>query len=195
MRPEHLPNWQPHEQIKLLLRRHPWIIIRHGLITLFIGLIPVAAYFLIRYTAPAILEDQTGLRWILIIVGTSLYALLTWLFFFTGWLDYYLDVWIVTTERIVSIEQRGLFARTIAEQRLSRVQDVSSVTQGKIATLLNYGDVRVQTAGTEERFVFEQVPNPERVCQQILEAHDAWVQAHPEAVRFADGKVALKGKG
>jgi uncharacterized membrane protein YdbT with pleckstrin-like domain len=104
---------------------------------------------------------------------------MVWLFLFTAWVDYYLDVWIVTSERIVSMEQKGLFSRVTAELRLSRVQDVTSIQKGKMATFLNYGQVQVQTAAAQQEFVFEEIPNPTKVAQVILETHDAWVQAHP----------------
>lgn len=187
-----LPNWQPNETIVLLLRRHPWVMFRIVLVFLLIVAVPIVAYFLMQSANPDFFDNADTLRTALLTVGVSLYALMAWLFLFTAWVDYYLDVWIVTTERIISMEQHGLFSRTTAEQRLSRVQDVTSIQKGKIPTVLNFGNVKVQTAGTESEFLFEQVPNPDRVAQKILELHDSWLQAHPDATRQTESPGAVK---
>jgi uncharacterized membrane protein YdbT with pleckstrin-like domain len=175
----HLPNALPNERTLLLLRRHPWILLRIVFVFLFLVAVPFAVYFLVNAMNPNFLDEGGSLRVALLTVGMSLYALMVWLFLFTAWVDYYLDVWIVTSERIVSMEQKGLFSRVTAELRLSRVQDVTSIQKGKMATFLNYGQVQVQTAAAQQEFVFEEIPNPTKVAQVILETHDAWVQAHP----------------
>ena len=52
----------------------------------------------------------------------------------------------MTNDRIVDIEQHGLFSRTISEVDLFRIQDVTVDIHGIIATLLNYGNLTVKTA-------------------------------------------------
>ena len=98
----------------------------------------------------------------------SAYYLFIWLFFFHAFVDYYLDIWIVTDRRIVNIEQKGLFAREVSEQKLFRIQDVTSELKGIIPTFLNFGTVYIQTAAEEPRFVFKQIPDPGRVAQTII---------------------------
>ena len=51
-------------------------------------------------------------------------------FAFIEFTDYYLDTWIVTTERIISIEQKGLFERTASELDLISVQDATAEVHG-----------------------------------------------------------------
>jgi uncharacterized membrane protein YdbT with pleckstrin-like domain len=85
----------------------------------------------------------------------------------TQFTDYYLDTWIVTNERIINIEQKGLFSRIVSELHLNQVQDVTSETHGIVATFLSYGDVHIQTAGARERFNFKQIDNPEKIKQII----------------------------
>jgi hypothetical protein len=79
-----------------------------------------------------------------------------------------LDVWIITNERIIDIQQKGFFSRVISEQRHYRIQDVTSEVNGIIATVLKYGNVYVQTAGSKQRFFFHEVPNPEEVRNTII---------------------------
>jgi len=98
----------------------------------------------------------------------SLFLMLTWVFSFTIWIDYYLDVWIITEKRIVNVEQRGLFNRQVSELEHIRVQDVTTDVKGFFPTFLNYGDVFIQTAGEKERFNFESVPNPYAIKDLIM---------------------------
>lgn len=81
---------------------------------------------------------------------------------------YLLDSWIVSSKRIINNTQQGFFNRTISETQLLRVQDVSVKISGMIPTVLHFGDVEIQTAGTTEKFVFEQIPNPEQVKDEIM---------------------------
>ena len=105
-----------------------------------------------------------------------------WFFFFPQFVDYYLDAWVITNDRIVNVEQQGLFARTVSELDLYKIQDVTSEVRGLIPTLFNYGNVHVQTAGTQERFVFEQVPNPHEIRKRIMVLVDEDRKYHPSTV-------------
>ena len=88
-------------------------------------------------------------------------------FLYAQWVDYYLDIWIVTTHRIINIEQKGLFRRFIAEHDLDVVQDISVEEQGMLETFLGFGDIHVQTAGATQYFVFKEVPNPFEIGEEI----------------------------
>lgn len=103
----------------------------------------------------------------IVVLFTTIYYLYVWLFVLHTFVDYYLDVWIVTNHRIVNVEQRGLFNRTISEQRLYRIQDVTSEIKGMFATFLDYGTVYLQTAGEKTRFVFKQIKGPQRCANKI----------------------------
>lgn len=175
---------RPDEEVVLLLRRHWHALLRHFLYFIAEIILPLIAFLVfIRFTNFALAKDNPVS--ILIILSASAYYLFIWLFFFNHWIDYYLDVWIVSNQRIINIEQKGLFSRTIAELNVERIQDVTSDVQGKLATVLDFGDVHIQTAGEEKRFIFEEVPKPRQVAAKIIELHQ-------EAVKkaIAEGKMA-----
>ncbi len=110
---------------------------------------------------------------VLLKLALSFYYLSVWLFFWSSWVDHYLDIWIITNERILTFEQRGLFNRATSELRLARVQDVSAQVKGLAGTVLNFGVVRVQTAGAASQFIFDFVSNPHKIAEQILQLADA----------------------
>ena len=92
-----------------------------------------------------------------------------WIFSFMIWIDYYFDVWIITSQRIVNVEQKGLFTRKVSELRYEKIQDVTTEVSGFIPTIINYGDVQIQTAGEDEEFMFRTVSDPYKIKSIIVE--------------------------
>jgi hypothetical protein len=113
-----------------------------------------------------------------------------WLILFVVWIDYYLDVWIVTTKRIVNIEQVGLFNRQISELEHSKIQDVTSEVKGFLPTFFQYGYVYVQTAAEKARFTFKQIPDPVWVRNIIMQLQKyAELQSKRREGEILRGKV------
>lgn len=164
---DHLPNAIPDEKIIHILHRHPitifWLIIGY-IVTL--AMVPASLIYLPLFQ-PELVANPALMP--IIVLGGSAFFLFVWLFLFQNFMDYYLDVWIVTSKRVLNIEQTGLFIRTVSELRLYRVQDVTSTVKGVAATLFDYGDVEIQTAGEKTRFIFEQIPHPNNISKSILE--------------------------
>ena len=105
-------------------------------------------------------------------IFAGFFVLAVWLFVMQEFVDYYLDMWIVTDERIIDISQHGLFKRTSAELHLENIVDVTAQVIGVLPTMLNYGDVLIQTPGEVVRFHFKQIPRPEEVRQMVLKLVD-----------------------
>ena len=160
-----IPNRQKDEKLILFLRRHPIILVGKWLLYLLLATIPILLYFFLSYTYPQILESKISYPFLFLLA--SVYYLYVLLFLFNAYIDYQLDVWIVTNQRIINIEQKGLFNREIAEHSLERIQDVSGLQKGIFETFFSYGDVHVQTAGEIQRFIFRQVDNPFEVVRVI----------------------------
>ena len=178
---QHLPNQKEFEKTIFSIRRH-WIVpLKLTLMFLFGAALPVVFYFVIQDTSPWIL--QGAVTYPVLILVMSAYVLAIWLLYFNGLIDYYLDVWIVTNERIINIEQKGLFSRTIAELKLYRVQDAKAEVTGILHTLLDYGTITVQTAGEEAHFTFQQIPEPYKISRQILELVEEDRQQHLEEIK------------
>lgn len=103
----------------------------------------------------------------LAIYAVSIFVFLLSVLAFIGWVDYWLDVWIVTDERIIDIEQIGMFRHELSEFGLDKVQDVTVEIPGFIATFLRYGKLIIHTAG-ERSFEINDLPNPHLVKDLIL---------------------------
>jgi membrane protein YdbS with pleckstrin-like domain len=185
----HHPEWmsalRPNEQIVLFFRRHWTVLIFRLFLFILFAIIPfiVLAVLLQIWTPQLQPLDFFSVAGILLL---SAYYLFVWLFFLHEWIDYDLDLWIVTNQRILDIEQRGLFSRTISELAISQVEDVTSVVKGKLATFLNYGTVEIQTAGEKSRFVFEHVPFPRKITETIIHCHTLAIQGLRPSAQSTD---------
>lgn len=156
---------QKDEKIVYFLRHH-WIVYLYPAVVAFMmALLPLVGGIIIQQSRIQLSSMLSGV----LTIALSIYYLLVWLFLFSAFLASYLDVWVVTTHRIVYIEQHSLFSRTIAEQPLFRVQDVTSDVKGVLSTFMGYGNIRVQTAGALEQFEFNAIRNPLDVSRTIFQ--------------------------
>lgn len=152
------------ERILAVVRKHWFVMARTAIIMALLLLLPPAVLGIMPlvpvFASEAMLDSSVNFI-------MSLYVMVILLFFFLFWMDYYLDVWIVTDQRIIDINQRGLFSRDISEIPLSRVQDVTIEIHGIIETFLKFGTMRIQTAG-EREFAIEDAPRLYEIKDIIL---------------------------
>jgi hypothetical protein len=161
----HFKGQHQNEQIIKIVRRHWFNVLQQFLIFFAIILVLIIAAAI----TPSITEDFSISQFSnIFIFAESTIAILVWIFMFFVWIDYYFDVWIITDERIVNIEQKGLFSRAVSELEFSKIQDVSTDVKGVIPTVLNFGEVYVQTAGTAGKFVFHKIPDPYHIKAIIM---------------------------
>lgn len=152
------------EKIILVRRRH-WFKLLESVGGLIFGLLIVLAVpFFIAIAYGDIFRNFTNE----IFLGAGLMAQLFLVALFLVIIDYHLDVWIITNERLVFIELKGLFNRKVSSVHFRNVQDVSVEVKGVLPTLLNYGNLQVQTAGEFNEFIFKDVPHPYELKDKIL---------------------------
>ncbi|MDO8558450.1 MAG: PH domain-containing protein [bacterium] len=162
---KHFLGQHEKETIIAVTRPH-WIVFLGSAGTSFILVLAVPlALLLLNISIPQILEGAAqDILWLL----AALWLYAVWAFTFLSWSKYWFDVAIITTERIVKIDQHDIFHREISEFLISRVQDVRVEIKGALATTLKFGDLVVGTAGEGPAFTFKTIPHPERVKDIIL---------------------------
>ena len=155
-------NQETDEEVILLVRRAlitnvPWIIT-----TLILILIPLVIFIASELFSPffkisASTQLVMLLFYYLAIIGFILVE-------FTIW---YFNVGLVTNRRIIDLDVSGILFKHSAETRLELIEDVSYSQVGSVRSILNYGDVHMQTAGTISNFEFDRTPEPARVVRII----------------------------
>ena len=184
---KHLFKLKPYEHVEMLIRKHPIFLVWDIVLFAILAAIPLGVMLLLQQVSPTLLTGAISMP-IVAVLG-SIYYLAIWLFFFSMAIDYYLDIWVVTNDRLIAVQQQGLFARTISEMDLWLVQDVTSEVKGISATIFGYGTLSLETAGKEERFHFINAADPSHVRQHILTLAEADRKYHVGGVELQ--KVGL----
>lgn len=176
------PGKHTEEKVIAVIHRHWFDIFAH----LLSGLLMVAVLLGSLVVLPALYPDiARGQHAAFFFFMENTFLLFLWTYLFLIWIDVWFDVWIITNERIVNIEQKGLFVRHISELRFSQVQDVTSEVEGILPSILDYGEVFVQTAAEQTRFIFRNVPNPIGIKDLVMRlARNAREDDIEEAVKL-----------
>lgn len=153
----HFSGQREGEEVIAVLHRHWFNIIQNFFSIFAILFILIGGYLFLPSIFPALKEKPFNLIFAFL---ENFGLIIVFVLSFLIWIDYYLDIWIITSQRVVNVEQKGLFSRDVSELNLEKIQDITTEVQGVIPTFLNYGDVYIQTAGEKERFVFADIPNP-----------------------------------
>ena len=101
-------------------------------------------------------------------ITLGIWLLIVWTSAWGAFTRYFLNAWVLTNRRIATIKQRRFFYREVASLLLPRVQDVSTDVSGVISSLLNIGNIKVQSAGAEIEFTMRGIPRPEQMRDIIL---------------------------
>lgn len=158
------------EQMLIQVRKHWFVITMQLLSVCIMGLFPIALYIgAVTFLASVIdLAPYTAV----LIAAYAMWLLIIWMILFNIWTNYYLDVWTITTKRIIAVDQHGFFFRNTASFRLERLQDTQISINGILATLLDYGSIDIHTAHAEESFKAYNLPKPGELKAMILHATD-----------------------
>lgn len=90
----------------------------------------------------------------------------------------------VTDKNVVEIMQKSIFERKISHISLANVEDVTSEQRGIFSSVLNFGTLKIETAGEQANFIFNLCPHPNRVAKIILDAKDDFIQKTGKAGSF-----------
>lgn len=104
-----------------------------------------------------------------LVTASGIFTSFALVFTAVTWFDFYFDIHIVTDRRIIDINQNRLFSRNISELTLEDVEDVSLEYVGILATVFNYGQITIQTAGTRNNFTFHNIAHPREVAAIIVD--------------------------
>jgi len=171
-------NLRPNETVKYIVRHHWAGFVSTVLLVFGMAMIPVLALIVVHYALPNPTPD--AVYTIIVVISAFVIFLLT--FLFSSWINYYYDIIIITSERMINVNQVGMLARQTSELSLRQIQDASAQVHGFWQTTLNYGLIVIQTAGEssgersirtglEGLFSVPDVPDPNRLARTILELH------------------------
>ncbi|MEK9178267.1 MAG: hypothetical protein AAB801_00635 [Patescibacteria group bacterium] len=153
-------NLDDGEKILLFLRRHlitnfPWII-KAALASL----VPLLFLIFLSFFGVILPDNYT-----FILILFYYLALLGYIF--VQFISWFFNITLVTNQRVVDIDFSQLVFESVAATKHPQIEDVSYHQVGVLASVFDYGDVTVQTAGAASSFLFAQVPHPEKAVHLI----------------------------
>ncbi len=100
--------------------------------------------------------------------------LLVFIWRFEDWRN---DTFQVTDRYVVDIDRAPFgFGESRKQAELGNVQNVNADRPGFFQTILNFGNVHIETAGASADITFEQVANPSRVQSDIFARREQYAQ-------------------
>jgi hypothetical protein len=151
----------PDEKSVFLVRRHKLFFYLPIVLFFILALLPFIFVSFINLDFYQKFQD-------LILFLEIVYLSILWLGLFLNLMLYSLTTLIITNKRIIRIEERGLFNYDRAELELNKIQDISVNISGILGNFLNFGDISIQSAGTENKFNIYFVSNPLKLKDVIL---------------------------
>jgi hypothetical protein len=167
-------NQKSDEDIILFLRAHfitniGWIF----LASIFV-LIPIIILLILPSFGISLIPFQNSIS--LTIILTIFYYMIVFSYVFINFLHWFYNSFIVTNQRVVDIDYSDIVLHNISLTKLTHLQDVTYSQSGFIPSFFNYGNIFVQTAGTEVNFEAYSVPKP-RDAVHIIE--EMMGKSHP----------------
>jgi len=170
---------EPGEEVLKVVRKHWFIIVAELFGTVIMALFPF--FLLVAFSfipTDLIPESLSGLPLPQLITwAIAGWLVMTLMASYAIWTHYYLDLWVITDRRIIVIDQISFFNRKVSSFRLERMQDIKVTVTGVLATFLNFGTIRAQTASSaESNFKTAGLPDPRGLQSLIQGAMDRRLQ-------------------
>lgn len=156
-----ITNLRPWEKVVVTIKRH-WIVFVSLAFYLFFAVILNIMTFVALWTS------------YIIIASVSLFSMFMLLFLYIKWLNHELDMFIITNNRIIWVEQISFLNRTISECNLWQVQEVNAHTKWLFSNIFDYWDITIQTAWNATNFEMTYAPNAMRASRLILNVVDSY---------------------
>ena len=129
-----LQNMRPWEEVLMVVKRH-WIVYVMLFIYFFSGVIVTFMIFFFFWL-------NTWWYMLNIILWLILSIIL-----YIEWLNHELDMYVVTNNRVIGLEQIAFLNRAVTECNLWQIQEVNSKAKWLFANIFNYWTLSIQTAG------------------------------------------------
>ncbi len=168
------------EEILLEVRKHWFVLCMNVIGVVILAILPLP-FFAVAMSSTTI-TTLIPVNDAFMVTLYCAWLIIQWMVLFSIWTNYYLDVWTVTNKRLIAVDQKGFFRRSMASFRLERMQDIKVSIDGIVATFLDYGTLEIQTAGEEEHFKVTGIPSPADIKALIVNSSDNLMPHRAQAV-------------
>ena len=154
-----LQNMRPWEEVLMVVKRH-WIVYIMLFIYFFSGVIVTFMIFFFFWL-------NTWWYMLNIILWLILSIIL-----YIEWLNHELDMYVVTNNRVIGLEQIAFLNRAVTECNLWQIQEVNSKAKWLFANIFNYWTLSIQTAWSKTTLRMDFCPDVMQTSRKILNVVD-----------------------
>ncbi len=157
-------NQKDTEEVLLSLRAHPITLLPIIFNSLFL--------IIITFFSSFILGQFLTVAQLFFLTVFSAFAIFVYFWFLL--VNWYFNIGIVTNEQIIDVDFNALTFRNVSRTELSHIEDISVKSSGFFSSIIDFGNVFVQTAGSEINTEFNNVPHPAKaahIIQDILKEY------------------------
>lgn len=149
------------EPVLLMLRQHPIVNVTWILLTILLIIAPIIVLPYIPFLEflPARFQFVAILGWYTMTFGYALEKFLIWFF----------NIYLITDERVVDMDFYNLLFKKISEAKIENIEDITTSNNGLLQSIIDFGDIRIQTAAEIPEIQFERVPHPDQVAKFLSE--------------------------
>ncbi len=145
------------EEILLVLRAHPITQLPWILNGIFVALLLAV----VNMVGAGIFSGSQ-----LIVLNVGMCAFISAYYWF-NFLAYFFNVGIITNHRVLDVDFNAVIYKEITEAKIQKIEDITAKSSGYFGSVFNYGNVFVQTAGSELNIEFINVPRPTEIVKII----------------------------
>ena len=159
-------NQREEEEVLLSLRAHPITLVP----TLINSIIIVALIFLSSFILGQFFNPAQ------LFYTMTFFFFVTFVYLWFQIMNWYFNIGIVTNKQIVDVDFSALSYRNVTRTELTHVEDISVKVSGFFSSIFNYGNVFIQTAGSEINTEFMQIPHPAlaaHIIQEIIKQDES----------------------
>lgn len=144
------------EEVIYVFRRHP-VVMRKGLLAILVGIligqIPLLIWPPMEISLTPFLPMIGGM-----VLGSFV--------LFYQWIGWFYTVFIISDQRFIQIQQKGLFNRSVIDIGLDKIQNINFQIAGFEETVLGFGTILIQTFVGD--LVLDKIHHPAMVQEKIL---------------------------
>lgn len=171
------PGQKDGEKVIKVKRKHLATLVEPAIKTL-VFLVP-ATFILLKFNTPYLVVFS----FIVFVLSLS-YGLYKWVI-------WYGEIYIITSERVIGIFQKGIFSRKVAEIAFDRVNDVTFEVVGALSTAFGLGTVSIHSGNN--LLELRGVSNPRSLQTEIIDlvekkSEDKKQKAAKELVELIKGE-------
>lgn len=145
------------EEVVVVLHQHPWFFFRPGVKIIGLAILVILVVKFAGFSTLFTIVFFASLPVAAYIIGHN-------------WFSWINTTYVLTSERIIAVEQKNWFARSVTEAPLANIMTVTHDINGPVKSLLNFGNVMIRASGaSENEIVLRDVLDPFEIQQKILD--------------------------